>query len=116
LRYVWDRGKSDNNLRARGFDFAFATLIFSGVCLVTEDARRDYGERRLVAIGLADGRHLTVVFTDRIARDGEVVRRIISARLSNRRERERHEQAAAGQPPAQPRTRGPAPPGAPDGN
>lgn len=78
--------KSAANLRERGFDFEFATLVFEGPTLVVEDRRRDYGERRLVAIGLADGLHLTVVYTDRVRADGEVERRIISARRSNRRE------------------------------
>lgn len=86
MRYAWDVAKSAANLRERGFDFEFATLVFEGPTLVVEDRRRDYGERRLVAIGLADGLHLTVVYTDRVRADGEVERRIISARRSNRRE------------------------------
>jgi uncharacterized DUF497 family protein len=45
-----------------------------------------------VAIGLAQGIALTVVFTDR-AETGAVVRRIISARLSNRRERQAYFEA-----------------------
>ena len=28
MRFDWDEGKSDANLEERGFDFAFATLIF----------------------------------------------------------------------------------------
>ena len=87
VRYSWDRAKSAANLRERGFDFAFATLVFDGPTVVVEDLRQDYGERRLVAIGLADRLHLTVVFTDRVRVDGELERRIISARRSNRRER-----------------------------
>jgi uncharacterized DUF497 family protein len=53
----------------------------------SRDRRRDYGERRIVAIGIADCLHLTVVYTDRTTRTGITVRRIISARRSNRRER-----------------------------
>ena len=45
---------------------------------------KDYGEARVRAIGEADGLVLHVVFTDR----GDV-RRIISARLASRKERER---------------------------
>ncbi|HME71382.1 MAG TPA: BrnT family toxin [Myxococcota bacterium] len=59
-----------------------------------EDNRRDYGEKRVVAIGLAQGIALTVVFTDR-AETGVVVRRVISARLSNRRERQAYFEALA---------------------
>ncbi len=60
---------------------------------MVEDRRRDYGERRFVAIGIADGFHLTVVFTDRTGMRGRVTRRIISARRSNRRERQAYDQS-----------------------
>jgi hypothetical protein len=87
-RYSWNAAKSEANLFERGFDFAFATMVFDGPIVVVEDRRRDYGERRFVAIGLADGFHLTVVFTNRLRVDGEPERRIISARRSNRQERQ----------------------------
>ena len=83
MQFGWDASKSDDNLRDRGFDFAFAAVIFEGLTVEVEDRRRDYGERRMVAIGQADGIHLTVVYTDRGG-----VRRVISARRSNRRERQ----------------------------
>jgi len=91
VRFTWDAAKNTLNLRKRGFDFAFATLIFDGPALVREDRRWDYGERRFIAIGVADGLHLTVVFTDRVRADGELVRRIISARRSSRQERQVYE-------------------------
>ncbi|MBZ0168020.1 hypothetical protein MELA_02796 [Candidatus Methylomirabilis lanthanidiphila] len=93
MRFTWGQRKGDANYRERGFDFEFASLIFDGPILVVEDTRRDYGERRFVAIGLADGLHLTVVFTDRAGARGEITRRVISARQSNRRERNRYDQA-----------------------
>ena len=93
-RFAWDRKTSAQNLRFRGFDFEFATLVFEGPTLEREDNHRDYGEQRVVAIGLAQGIALTVVFTDR-AETGVVVRRIISARLSNRRERQAYFEALA---------------------
>ncbi len=79
-------------MRDRGFDFEFATLILEGPTLEREDARRDYGERRIVAMGLAQGLAVTVVYTDR-TESGEAVRRIISARLSDRHERQAYVQA-----------------------
>lgn len=93
VRFTWDRRKSAANYRERGFDFAFASLVFNGPTLVAEDTRHDYGERRFVAIGLADGLHLTVVYTDRVGAGGRVTRRIISARRSQRRERKTYDQA-----------------------
>ncbi len=47
---------------------------------------------RFVALGIADGMALTVVYTDR-AVGGDVVRRIISARVSNSRERKAYREA-----------------------
>jgi len=96
VRFSWDSEKSDANFRVRGFDFAFASLIFEGPTLEREDARREYGEHRIIAIGLAAGLELTVCYTDRVLPGGEIDRRIISARRSNRRERKAYEQAIAG--------------------
>lgn len=93
MRFEWDHTKSEGNLRERGFDFAFASLIFDGLTFEAEDRRNDYGERRLVAIGIADGIHVTVVYTDRQSRKDGILRRIISAHRSNRRERAVYEEA-----------------------
>lgn len=90
MTFDWDPAKSDHNFERRGFDFAFAVQLFAGPYVEFDDTRRDYGEDRVVALGLADGISLTVVFTDRIAPDGSVVRRLISARVSNRKERRRY--------------------------
>ena len=90
MRFAWDSRKSAENLAARGFDFAFATLIFGGPTLEKPDRRKDYGEPRVLAIGLAQGIELTVVYTDRASE-----RRIISARRSNRRERKAYKAALA---------------------
>jgi hypothetical protein len=38
-------------------DFEFATLVFEGPTLEREDNRRDYGEKRVVAIGLENRTH-----------------------------------------------------------
>ena len=95
MTFDWDPAKSERNLTQRGFDFEFATQIFAATYVEFDDTRRDYGERRLVALGLADTIPLTVVFTDRVASDGAIVRRIISARLSHRKERRRYAEAIA---------------------
>ena len=92
MRFSWDPHKSSANLRERGFDFGFASLVFDGTTVEVEDRRRNYGEKRIVAIGVADGACLTVVYTDRIE-DGRETRRIVSARRSNRRERQVHRKA-----------------------
>jgi uncharacterized DUF497 family protein len=83
MEFEWDPAKSERNRRERGFDFATATLIFDGPVQTTFDERRDYGEERIIAIGEVKGEVIMVVYTDR----GQV-RRIISARRANRKERE----------------------------
>ena len=82
--FEWDEEKSFRNLAERGFDFEFACCIFEGETIEQEDMRRDYGERRIVALGEVDG----VVHTRREGR-----RRIMSARLANRREQDVYRRA-----------------------
>ena len=48
----------------------------------------------MIAIGVADGLHLTVIYTDRQQVSGQVMRRIISARRSSRHERKIYEKAS----------------------
>jgi len=64
--------------------------VFDAAYVEFNDTRRDYGERRVIALDLVDGIPLTVVFTDCVESEGGVVRRLISARLSNRKERRRY--------------------------
>ena len=93
MRFTWDARKSARNLRERGFDFEFATQVFGSRTLERVDTRRDYGERRVIALGVAQDIPLTVVYTDRAEAGGVVTRRIISARKSDRRERQAYEEA-----------------------
>jgi uncharacterized protein len=93
--YDWDPPKNARTLRERGFDFAFATQIFDGPYVEYDDDRADYGERRVIAIGLADETPLTVVYTDRLSSTGGPVRWIISARISHRKERRRYAETLA---------------------
>lgn len=87
MRFAWDPEKCERDFAERAFDFAFATSIFVNPTLERIDTRQDYGEVRRIAIGVTDGISLTVVYTDRVEA-GDVVRRIISARVSSRRERQ----------------------------
>jgi hypothetical protein len=75
VRFGWDARRSSRNLRERGFDFEFATQIFDGATLEQVDSRRDYGERRVIALGNAQDIPLTVVYTDRAEAGGEINRR-----------------------------------------
>jgi len=82
MDFEWDVAKSERNQLERDFDFEFASLIFAGPVVAWPDGRWNYGEARVRAVGKAGNLLLHVVFTDR----GDT-RRIISARVANRKER-----------------------------
>jgi uncharacterized DUF497 family protein len=65
MRYTWDEDKRRSNLESHGIDFTDAERIFDGPTLETEDARFDYGEIRVYAIGAVFGIVITVIYTDR---------------------------------------------------
>ena len=93
MEFDWDPPENAANLAERGFDFDFASLIFDGRTVERDDNRHAYGERRVIALGMADGIQLTVVYTDRPLADGSIQRRIMSARRSSRKERRQYAQA-----------------------
>ncbi|MDB5365146.1 MAG: hypothetical protein JWM77_1073 [Rhodospirillales bacterium] len=84
--FVCNTAKDRRNRAARGFGFALAIALFAGEVREYEDRRKDYGERRAIAHGLINGRLFVCVYTDRQVGE-KVVRRIISLRKGNRRER-----------------------------
>jgi uncharacterized DUF497 family protein len=81
--FAWDAAKSERNRRDRDLPFELVTLLFQSPLDEREDTRRDYGERRMRAVGIVGDLILHCVYTDR---DG--VRRIISLRRANRNERD----------------------------
>ena len=88
MSFEWNARKAEENLEKHGVDFTDAIALFDGPTLEREDARRDYGERRIQALGWARGAVLFVVYTWRGG-----TRRIISARGANRYEGEAYRQA-----------------------
>ncbi len=79
--FEWDAAKNAANLLKHGIDFRDAVRIFEGAIWERIDDRRSYGEMRMIAIGVVDGREVVVIYTARSTR-----RRIISARRANSRE------------------------------
>ncbi|MHC5725701.1 MAG: BrnT family toxin [Nostoc sp.] len=69
-------------------DFADAYRIFRLPLRISLDDRQDYGEDRLIGLGMLDGRIVVVVFTEL---DEETIR-IISLRKALPYERKRYEQ------------------------
>ena len=86
--FEWDQAKSDRNRLERDLPFDLAILLFDGPTLEQPDTRYDYRERRIKAIGMAFDLILHCVYTDRHG-----VRRIISLRRANRRERDAYRTA-----------------------
>jgi uncharacterized protein len=54
MRYLWDEAKRQANLNKHGLDFADAERVFAGPMVLFEDARTDYGEQRMIGIGLLE--------------------------------------------------------------
>ena len=87
MEFDWDEQKRQSNLEKHGVDFVDAVNIFFKPVLETVDERYSYDEIRLVAYGEIEGIILYVVYTWR-----DSVRRIISARRANKRERRKYYQ------------------------
>ncbi len=85
MQFAWDEAKRLANIAKHGVDFIEAKRMLGDMPLLLDDDRRDYGERRCLAVGPVDGRLLIVIFT---IRDG--VFRIVSARKANARERRKY--------------------------
>ncbi|MDR2244200.1 MAG: BrnT family toxin [Burkholderiales bacterium] len=78
MKYTWDENKRQSNLVKHGLDFADAKEVFSGPVVLFEDARNDYGEQRMIAIGLLG---FAVVLVVHVESDDEI--RIISMRKAD---------------------------------
>ena len=82
MRYEWDEAKNRSNFAKHGLDFADAEQVLTGPCVTFVDNRFDYGEERLVTLGLLAGRVVVIAHAPR----GAGATRIISMRKANRRE------------------------------
>lgn len=82
MQFEWDRDKARANLVKHGVDFETAKTVFLDQAALVELDDRYPDEDRWRIIGLAQGRVLFVVFTER---DDHVIR-IISARKATKHE------------------------------
>lgn len=85
----FDPAKSERNVRDRGLPFVLAEHLDWATAIIEEDVRKDYGERRFLALGMIGTRLHAVVFTPR---GGKV--HVISLRKANQREVKNYEQHA----------------------
>jgi hypothetical protein len=81
MKYEWDEAKNRKNLAKHGLSFEDAEQVFSAPCVTFEDDRFDYGEERLITLGLLAGRLVVIAHAPR-----DEATRIISMRKGNRRE------------------------------
>jgi uncharacterized DUF497 family protein len=80
--FEWDPAKSAKNARERGLPFEAGVAVFDNPTIEAVDDRFDYGEMRIKAIGIVRGVVLVCIYNDY-----DDVRRIISLRVANRKER-----------------------------
>ena len=78
MRYIWDEPKRRANLRKHGLDFADAEKVFNSPLVLIEDKRNQYGEQRMIGIGLLD---FLVVLIVHVESNEEI--RIISMRKAD---------------------------------
>jgi uncharacterized DUF497 family protein len=81
MKYEWDEAKNRKNLAKHGLSFEDAAQVFSGPCVTFQDDRFEYGEERLITLGLLAGRLVVMAHSPR-----DEGTRIISMRKGNRRE------------------------------
>ena len=84
-RLEWDETKRRTNLWRHGIDFAKVREVFDGDPVTYRDDRYDYGEERLITLGLLKGHVVAIVHTE-----SDDVIRIISARKAERHEEIRY--------------------------
>lgn len=85
MQIEFDPSKRDATLKARGLDMAQAAEVFENTHLTFADIRFEYGEQRLITIGLLHGRMVVIAWTPR----GDA-RRVISMRKANEREQSKY--------------------------
>jgi len=82
MRVTFDPAKRAKTLTERGLDFDDAAIVFEGTTVEIEDARRNYGETRIICYGLLSGRLVVIGYTARGA-----TRHVFSMRKANDREK-----------------------------
>ncbi len=78
MNFTWDETKRQTNLQKHGLDFADAEKVFNGPLVLFEDTRENYGEQRMIGIGLLD---YIVVLVVHVESDDDI--RIISMRKAD---------------------------------
>ena len=91
MEFEWDEHKRRAVLEERGLDLLYAARIFNGFVATHPDTRREYGEERLIGLGMVEGEAFYVVFTER---DGVI--RLITAWKGGRNGKRRYQASLGG--------------------
>ena len=81
MRFTWTESKRRSNLAKHGLDFADAKKVFAGPMVLFEDRRTNYGEQRMIGIGLLGALVVLVVHVE----SDETIH-VISMRKANHNE------------------------------
>ena len=81
MNFTWDESKRQANIAKHGLDFSDAQKVFAGPMVFFEDDRSEYGEQRMIGIGLLD---YLVVLIVHVENDETI--RIISMRRADSNE------------------------------
>lgn len=82
MAFEWNEKKNKTNIQKHGIDFKDVTKSFEEPMLVRPDDRKDYGEKRTIALAKINDLITVVAYTKR----GKNIR-LISARKANKKER-----------------------------
>lgn len=85
MTITFDPAKRDRTFAERGLNFEDAAVVFAGPIHEFEDIRADYGETRMMTVGLLAGRMVIVGWTPRGAD-----RHVFTMRKANEREQVRY--------------------------
>ena len=81
--FEWDETKRQANLEKHRIDFVDAIEAFNESVFIKPDNRKDYGEERIIALGIPHSSIVNIISTKRGAKT-----RLISVRRANQEERE----------------------------
>ena len=81
MKLSFDKTKREKTFKERGLDFLDAEHVFNEAIFEFEDTRKDYGEKRMIAVGHLAGRMVIVGYVQR-----NKTKHIFSMRKANERE------------------------------
>jgi len=87
MQITYDPNKRKKALDERGLDFLDAALVFDGAVFEFEDTRKNYQEKRIIAVGHLVGRMVIVGYVRR----GNT-KHIFSMRKANAREVKKYQE------------------------